>query len=164
MIISGYQGIGKSTLATEDKGFIDLESSNFFVQGERPEGWYQMYCQVAENLSQQGYDVFVSSHKVVRDYLTQHSKEKLVLIFPSVGMKKTWISKLRSRYEKTKSDKDFKALANAEQFYDKSIKDLENQTGFLKIILTSEEYSLEYALSTIKCGVLSTTQTFIVNE
>lgn len=33
MIIIGYQGIGKSTLAHEDNKYIDLESGNFWYQG-----------------------------------------------------------------------------------------------------------------------------------
>ena len=34
MIIIGYQGVGKSTLANKDDKFIDLESSSFWVKGE----------------------------------------------------------------------------------------------------------------------------------
>ena len=51
MIIIGYQGIGKSTLAGKDNKFIDLESGNFWVNGERVENWYIPYCQIAEHLS-----------------------------------------------------------------------------------------------------------------
>lgn len=35
MIVIGYQGIGKSTLANKDLRFIDLESGNFWVDGKR---------------------------------------------------------------------------------------------------------------------------------
>ena len=35
MVVVGYQGIGKSTLAAKDKDFIDLESGSFFVNGDR---------------------------------------------------------------------------------------------------------------------------------
>ena len=162
MIISGYQGIGKSTLAVKSKDFIDLESSNFFIHDQRPEGWHQMYCQVAESLSRQGYDVFVSSHKIVREYLKEFSKEKTILVFPSKEMKENWISKLRSRYEESRSDKDFRALSNAEQFYDKSIDDLLSQTGFLKIVLTSEEYKLGYLLDMIKNDTYTPSQSFVI--
>jgi ABC-type phosphate/phosphonate transport system ATPase subunit len=40
IIIVGYQGIGKSTLAYHNKRVIDLESSNFFVNGERSKDWH----------------------------------------------------------------------------------------------------------------------------
>lgn len=36
MIIIGYQGIGKSTIVRNAKGYIDLESSNFRYNGVRP--------------------------------------------------------------------------------------------------------------------------------
>ena len=66
MIVIGYQGIGKSTLANKDLRFIDLESGNFWVDGKRADDWYKPYCQIAEHLSRQGYIVFTSSHEVVR--------------------------------------------------------------------------------------------------
>lgn len=59
MIIVGYQGIGKSSLAGRDKKFIDLESGNFWIDGKRADDWYKPYCKIAEHLSQQGYYVFV---------------------------------------------------------------------------------------------------------
>ena len=84
MVIVGYQGIGKSTLAKNRNGFIDLESSNFFVNGERSPDWYIPYCEIALDLSKQGYDVFVSSHKVVRDELKKYyGKEKMIIIWHS---------------------------------------------------------------------------------
>lgn len=152
MIISGYQGIGKSTLAKEDPNVIDFESSAFFVNGSRPENWHVVYCQAAINLSQQGYDVFVSSHKEVRDFLAKNCKEKLVSIFPSSDMKEDWIKRLQYRYDQTKSDKDFKALSNAKQRFDESIEDLSDQEGFQKVILRSSSYRLRYILSCLRRG------------
>ena len=69
MIIIGYQGIGKSTLANIDNAYIDLESSNFWHKGERYDNWYIYYGKIAESLSRQNYNVFTSSHREVRDYL-----------------------------------------------------------------------------------------------
>lgn len=40
MIIIGYQGIGKSSVAKEDYKYIDLESSNFWVDGNRPNDYW----------------------------------------------------------------------------------------------------------------------------
>lgn len=69
MIITGYQGIGKSTLAKTNDKIIDLESSCFWKydlydfekKGEktRPDDWYVYYCQMAQYLSKQGYIVLV---------------------------------------------------------------------------------------------------------
>ena len=111
MIIIGYQGIGKSTLAGRDK-FIDLESGNFWVDGKRAEDWYKPYCQIAEHLSAQGFTVFTSSHEVVRKQL-RNSKEKVFVAFPSLELKDCWIEKLKMRWEDTQLDKDYKAYMNA---------------------------------------------------
>jgi ABC-type proline/glycine betaine transport system ATPase subunit len=56
-VVVGYQGIGKSTLAFHNNRVIDLESSNFFVDGERPANWHIIYCNIARALCKQGYIV-----------------------------------------------------------------------------------------------------------
>ena len=109
MIIIGYQGIGKSTLAGKNN-CIDLESGNFWHNGARPYDWYVYYCQIAEHLSQQGYTVFVSSHEVVRNLLKKHSKEALFVVCPAIELKEAWIDKLKKRFESSKLEKDFKVI------------------------------------------------------
>lgn len=125
MIIVGYQGIGKSTLAGKNN-VIDLESGNFWNNGVRPDDWYIYYCQIAEHLSQQGYIVFTSSHEVVRNRLKEYSKEKVYTIYPSLKLHDEWINKLRDRYNNSKLEKDYKALMNAEDRYYENIEELKN--------------------------------------
>lgn len=139
MIIIGYQGIGKSTLAGRDK-FIDLESGNFWVDGKRAEDWYRPYCQIAEHLSAQGFTVFTSSHEVVRKQL-RDSKEKVFVAFPSLELKDCWLEKLKLRWEETQLDKDYKAYMNALDRYEDNIKELMEEE-FDKIIIDDENYSL----------------------
>ena len=122
MIISGYQGIGKSSLAGKNN-CIDLESGNFWIDGERADDWYKVYCQIANHLSEQGYVVFVSSHEVVRKEL-EKSKEQVFVIFPAIDLKDQWIAKLQNRYDKTKLDKDYRALMNAKDRYKENITEL----------------------------------------
>lgn len=122
MIIVGYQGIGKSTLAGKD-GCIDLESCNFWVDGKRSDDWYKIYCQIANHLSKQGYTVFVSSHEVVRKEL-KNSKEFVYVVCPSLNLRYEWIDKLRKRYETSGLEKDYKALMNAEDRYCENIGEL----------------------------------------
>lgn len=139
MIIIGYQGIGKSTLAGK-YGCIDLESGNFWVDGKRAEDWYIPYCQIANHLSQQGFTVFVSSHEVVRKEL-EKSKEKVFCVFPAINLKEQWVEKLRERYERTGLEKDFKAYANAEDRYKENISEL--MRGYhLFYEIKSMDYSL----------------------
>ena len=140
MIISGYQGIGKSSLAGKNN-CIDLESGNFWVDGERADDWYKVYCQIANHLSQQGYVVFVSSHEVVRKEL-EKSKEQVFVIFPAIDLKDQWIAKLQNRYDKTKLDKDYRALMNAKDRYKENITEL--MRGNLKFYeITKMTYQLE---------------------
>ena len=145
MIVIGYQGIGKSTLAGRNNRFIDLESSNFWVDGKRADDWYKPYCQIAEHLSRQGYIVFTSSHEVVRKQL-EKSREAVVLVFPSIELKDEWISKLQDRYEWSGLEKDYKALMNAKDRYEDNIKELEASNIEYKMALKNIDYDLEAAL------------------
>ena len=131
MIITGYQGIGKSTLAKSNDKIIDLESSCFWKydlydfeqKGDktRPDDWYVYYCQMAQYLSRQGYIVFVSCHPEVREFLSIRNSERFCAIFPDKSIKDEWIKRLCERYEKTKSEKDLRALEHAEKFFDNDI-------------------------------------------
>lgn len=141
-IVIGYQGIGKSTLSFHNNRVIDLESSNFFVDGVRPKYWYIMYYNIAKSLYKQGYVVCLSSHKEVRDWFTLNPVGNQVIVYPSHTLKEQWIKKLRNRFEQTQSMKDFKAFRNADDCFDENITDLENQPGFEKICFDSMDYDL----------------------
>lgn len=152
MIVIGYQGIGKSSLAGRNNRFIDLESGNFWVDGKRAEDWYKPYCQIAEHLSQQGYIVFTSSHEVVRKQL-ENSSEVVVVVYPSIELKDEWIDKLEERYAMSKLEKDYKALMNAVNRYEENIKELiEYSRGYqvYGLALTKMDYDLEAALIHLK--------------
>lgn len=145
MIVIGYQGIGKSTLAGRDNKYIDLESGNFWVDGTRAHDWYKPYCQIAEHLSKQGYIVFTSSHKVVRQQLAQ-SSEVVVLVYPAPELRDMWLDKLENRYRYTGSEKDYKALMNAKDSYLENVQELNNSDIPYKIALSKVDYDLEAAL------------------
>ena len=162
MIIVGYQGIGKSTLANKKLGvlkshsYIDLESGNFFRYNsggtlEREDRWYKSYCNIAIHLHNQGFNVFTSSHAAVRqellDRMTQtHEIKKLdvVIVAPSLELKSQWIEKLKDRYEASKSPKDHKAYAK--DCYTPNIKDLMND-AFPTIVIKDMDYDLYDMLS-----------------
>ena len=126
MVITGYQGIGKSTLASKNKDIIDLESTCFWRNENgfktRPDDWYVYYCQIALDLSKHGYTVFVSCHPKVREFLEKHhGMEKFCLIFPSKSIKNEWIARLKERYDSTKEEKDLNALSRAVEHFDEDI-------------------------------------------
>lgn len=145
MIVIGYQGIGKTTLCNNPNlslKFVDLESSSFRDdKGDRPSDWYIYYCNIAEHLSQQNCIVFISSHKEVRERL-RTSKEDVVVCCPSPELKDKWIEKLESRYNKSKSDKDYRAWRNAVDRYTDNINELKN-SGFPVIEINNPAYDLK---------------------
>lgn len=138
MIYVGYQGIGKSSISGKNN-CIDLESGNFWVDGNRVNDWYKIYVNIAEHLSNQGYKVFMSSHKVIREELTNRGIE-FTVIYPSLKLKEQWIKRLQERYDRTRSTKDFKALKNAQEMYEENIKDLASERN--TIIITDINYDL----------------------
>lgn len=152
-IVVGYQGVGKSTLAFHNRNVIDLESSNFFVDGKRDEKWYIPYCNIARSLARQGCIVCVSSHEVVRKELERKPADRQVIVYPALELKDAWIKSLQYRYKQTESEKDFKALKNAEQYYEQNITDLVNQSGFDHIEITSTDYNLQSMLITREVAV-----------
>lgn len=141
MIVIGYQGIGKSTLAKKDIRCIDLESGNFWISEKRHDDWYIPYCKIAVDLSSQGYVVFLSSHEVVRKCLS-HIRNGIFVCYPELYLKDEWISRLEERYQKSKLDKDYKAWQNALDRYAENITEIIN-SGFMEIPITSMDYSLE---------------------
>lgn len=146
MIVVGYPGIGKSTLAGRDHKYIDLESSCFLVDGERDDNWYIPYCNIAEDLSRQGYVVFVSSHMSVRGRLSA-SLENVVAVYPSIDLKDAWIAKLTERYQESHSDKDHKALMNVVDYYEEQVHNMSVDGGIpYKLALIGIDYDLEASL------------------
>lgn len=149
MIVIGYQGIGKSTLCNKGSGrYIDLESGNFWVDGKRDDNWASIYANIAEHLSKQGYVVFTSSHKVVREAL-KDSDEDVYIIHPALSLKGAWITKLHDRYTITGLDKDYKAWRNAEEMFDQNIQDLMDDP-IPSIPIKSIHYSLDKMIDNLK--------------
>lgn len=148
MIVIGYQGIGKSTLANAETKCIDLESGNFWVDGKRADDWYKPYCQIANHLSEQGYTVFVSSHEVVRKEL-EKSKELVCIVHPAIELENAWVYKLAKRYAMTKLDKDRKAYLNAKDRYKDNITELMN-SPFVLYEIEDMNYDLNDIIQTLR--------------
>ena len=156
MIVIGYQGIGKSTLATKSLRYIDLESSSFWFddpetkQRVRHGNWYEVYCNVAEDLSRQGYTVFVSSHQPVRERLSR-SDEYVITCVPSLDLKDKWIEKLRLRYENSGLEKDYKAYMNAIDGFTENVTEI-MRSGFDVLEIKDMNYDLKKLLEVCEKG------------
>ena len=136
MIVMGYPGVGKTTLSKlyHYNNYIDLETSNF----GRHEGWAIEYCNVAEDLSRQGYIVLTGCHKEIHDILSISSLSsscKLILfIRPEMNLKEVWIEGLRKRAEANgNTEKDLRALKRVEEKWEDDL------CGFLSRVDNIEE-------------------------
>lgn len=147
LVIVGYQGIGKSTLSDNYPFVVDLESSNFFVDGKRSNDWYIPYCNIARDLCRQGFYVCVSSHKDVREELQRKPARNQVIVCPAPHLKEKWINCLRYRYEGCNSDKNYKAYISAKANYDDNINDLMTQDGFVHLVINDMSYNLAEILN-----------------
>lgn len=141
IVIVGYQGVGKSSCAGIN-GCIDLESSNFIVNGERYDDWHIVYCNIAESLAIQGYVVFTSSHQVVRDELAKRDGLRVVIVTPSASLREPWIDRLLDRYKRTGSEKDRRALLNALDRYEDNVRELAGDSRFEAIVITDMNYDM----------------------
>lgn len=132
LIVIGYQGIGKTSIAREHIECIDLESSVFKIDGVRDPNWYVVYVRQAIRLAQQGYIVFVSSHKCVRDELAQYYARSYAIlpIFPNTHLKDEWVKRLKKRYKNDPSEKNRIAWKDAKTNFDAEIVDLINDRRF----------------------------------
>ena len=148
VIVVGYPGIGKTTLSNLNVHFIDLESSKFYVRGERDDRWYIPYCEIAMDLASQGYCVFVSSHIEVQKYLLQYCISpsiNLCACVPSLELKDEWLFRLSSRYDETQLSKDYNSLRHVTLMYEGDIEQIHRNFSAIAEI-TSVSYDLRQLL------------------
>jgi nucleoside-triphosphatase THEP1 len=143
MIIIGYPGVGKTSLAGRYHQYIDLESSHFNdAFGEKPSGWFIPYCKVAEDLSKQGYRVFVSCHKEVQEYFNK-SNEYVIVLYPTIELKEQWLDRVKRRFNNDPSMKNKKAMENVEKYWNMQINSLRNSPFKNKLVLGDMNYTLD---------------------
>lgn len=152
MIIIGFPGIGKSSVTraydgeTNKTGYIDLESSNFV----KDNNWVKEYCDLAIDLELQGYKVFVSSHKKVREYLAERRGifPDIVEVFPSKELCGVWCQRLSRRYQDSPTEKNIRAFDYVRQNFDDAVDEMEHDAIIHKVRITKENMNdLDKALS-----------------
>lgn len=121
-IIMGYPCIGKTSISG-DGWYVDLESSNFRDQfGNKIPNWELVCANIAKDLSAQGYNVFISSHKSMQDILKKC--ENLIVVFPAVDLKEKWVDRASQRWREYGGDKNAFALNRIVSHYMQDIEDL----------------------------------------
>lgn len=113
MIICGYAGVGKSTLAKEVAGIMDLESTPFEKDWER-------YAKCAIHYHKNGYIVLVSCHKEIRERILDMlagDNTNVCTIVPNVADKELY----RERYTRRGNTPEFikVQMDNWEKWLDK---------------------------------------------
>ena len=152
MIIIGYPGVGKTSLAGRYNQYIDLESSHFNdVFEEKPSGWFIPYCRIAEDLSKQGYRVFVSCHKEVQEYFSK-SDEYVMVLYPAIELKEQWLDRVKRRFDNDTSTKNKKAMENVEKYWDTQINSLNNSPFEHKLVLKDMNYILDNEIDNFLLG------------
>lgn len=131
LIICGYPGVGKSSVAGLDN-CIDLESSLFHYHHYQWNGiaipddrWVGQYCNVAIDLANQGFVVLISTHSDVLHYLFEQ-KANAVIFAPSLSMEDEWIARLLQRFETSYCHKDWRAYMRAKTKFKDDISNLAN--------------------------------------
>ena len=101
LIICGFPGVGKSTVAERCKSVLDLESTPFhfnpYFKGEDP-NWFVRYVDAIEesaNDVQYNY-ILVSTHKLVRSEL-QYRGIPYIIVTPLIKLKDEYLSRYVKR-------------------------------------------------------------------
>ena len=156
LIIIGYQGIGKSSFASSHNKTIDLESSNFKVDGERDDNWYVIYCRIAVSLAKQGYIVFTSSHQVVVEEFMKYSNRdddySIVIVYPHPSLGNKWVEKLRQRWiADMKNEKNHIAYEDAKENFQDEIYWLASQNELPCISIKTMDYVFSRIVEGLCC-------------
>ena len=137
MIISGFPGVGKTTLFNKagELRILDSDSSNFSWsdKGVRNPNWPQNYIDHIKDQRDTADVILVSSHDVIRKALAE-SGIPFTLVYPLLEMKDEHIQ----RYKNRESDEQLVTLL--EKNYEKWIPELMDQEGCKHVVLQSGEY------------------------
>ena len=155
IIVCGYPGIGKSSIAGW-RNCIDLESSYFSYRNGAPQRvneWIPQYCQVAYELMRQGYTVLVSTHEKVIEHFCAFINDghhhynpavPIVIVCPSLNLRNEWLKRLFKRldvYDKYYS-KNERAYRHVSDHFTEDIMFL-NTCGLPVYTIDTDDYFLQ---------------------
>ena len=145
IIIAGYQGIGKTSIASKQNGIIDLDSSVFKIDDNRTDDWYIIYCRIAVSLAEQGYTVLTSSHSCVIeefDHYNTNGNYSITIVCPYYHLKDFWIERLKKRYDKDPSVKNYISWKDTKAHFTDEITQLASCSTVSHIFIDSMDYDL----------------------
>jgi len=139
ILISGFPGVGKSTLVSNPGNYIllDSDSSNFSWSNkekrERNPDWPQNYLDHIKTNRDKVDGILISSHKEIRDALV-NAGVGFTLVYPALEMKNEYIS----RYVVRGSDLQFVELLEVN--FETWIQELMTQQGCNHVVLQPGQY------------------------
>lgn len=152
IIISGYQGVGKTTFAKKSHKekfgreikIIDLESSNY--DKTNPEWHLEYIGDIIKIIDTKKTEVlFISSHLKVREELDKLGI-KFVFVLPKYSKKELWTEILALRVVEKKEnieerEKNIRALIGHILYFDTIYEEMKNAHGFKKSKRPNEGFS-----------------------
>ena len=177
MIIVGYPGIGKTSVCGHNN-IIDLESYIFHNSANSINGnryWEEKYCDVAMDLSNQGFTVCVSCHDEVRSYLENHQDkciDPIVIVAPDSSLKEEWIHRLERRYFESRHDdptphwiinKNYAAYQHVKECFDLDMLSIQ-WSSLYKYTITQLPYDLNEVIERCKKAWFDHEEGVISNE
>lgn len=135
LIISGFPGVGKSTAFSTAANLVIKDSdSSQFDKADFPQNYI---AHIKQCIDDKVDIVFVSSHKEVRDVLTENNIW-YVLLYPDISLKNEYLE----RYKQRGSSQKFIDLV--ESNWENWISDCNTYGKYLPITLESGEYATDY--------------------
>lgn len=122
MIICGFPGTGKSMMA-KFSTWVDLESTPF----REREAWL-LYAEVAKHMSDNGYNVMVSTHKELLDALEQ-IETRYTVVVPPMSDKENYMG----RYYGRENSPEF--IEKLHSNWERWISDLVETSSVLKTVV-----------------------------
>ena len=147
MIVSVYPVLGKTSICENNYKYIDLDSSLF---NDYNSFWYINYCRTAKILSDMGYIVFVSSHKEVINEFIKWLGEYVCIVRPDISTQLEHVDRLKERFDKTGSEKDYKAYEFMRDNFCDCVNESEHMPNNEIIIENLNNYNLEEIINYIE--------------
>ena len=147
MIIIGYPGIGKSTLASNNpEAYCYLSANDYKIYDNSV--WMDRYCQDAIDEEPYSDVVFVDYYDEVLDRLNE-TNSRVIVVAPALDLRDEWVKKLLRRYQQTFQTTHYYDYSRVEHVYDKDVQyALENAREFY--VIRNMKYKLHSILDELR--------------